>query len=733
MGAAYANRLDDAERAIDAYRSALELAPDDARALDALGRLYEKVGAWERAIDAMTRLAAAGEPSKQVELYTRIARIQYAQLDSAADAEANLERALAIDEAHLPAMTALAKQYGDRGDWGRVAKVMERAERHTKVVIDKVRLLHGTARIYHDRLHQLDDARRLYAAVIELDPEHVEAGRPLAALYFESARWEPLSPVIEMLVRKSTQLGAAPRELAELYRRAGRCAGELGDHERALRHYQSALELDPTDVTTMIGRADLLFAKHDWEGAGKLYQTIAVSHRDAHVFGRLGAVRRELGDRAKALDLFEKALELDPKHRDTLHAVIELQEERGNWDAVVHAKRGLIAATAAVDDKVELLVEIAAIHDKRGASPQKATAAYLEALELAPSDHKLLQKLLDVYTETKQWRQAIETIRRFVALEDDLFRKGLYFHAAAMVARDELKSLDEAVAHYNNALDCFFAQPDRLDERQLARALMSFEAIDKVLTTKRDWPAQEQAYRAMIDRVPEAPAPLFRKLQVFLFDGLAEIYRSRLKDFASAASAFEIAQQLDPESEARLDGADRTEILAELYVVAGVEHADKAIEQHRRVLAREPFNYDSYRALARVYRETGQHDKRWCLANTLRFLKKAGPEDLEFCEQYRPRGLARHERAMTNDSWSRLAHADENRHITAILGASWQGVAGMNAFSHKDLGIKREDRRDLATDQLMFSRLFRHAGSALGVTLPEVYLVEDNKAQPGVP
>ena len=50
-------------------------------------------------------------------------------------------------------------------------------------------------------------------------------------------------------------------------------------------------------------------------------------------------------------------------------------------------------------------------------NPQKATAAYLEALEVAPDDHQLLQKVLDLYTETKQWKKAVETIERFVALE----------------------------------------------------------------------------------------------------------------------------------------------------------------------------------------------------------------------------------------------------------------------------------------------------------------------------
>src|SRR5205085_8376220 len=112
----------------------------------------------------------------------------------------------------------------------------------------------------------------------------------------------------------------------------------------------------------------------------------------------------------------------------------------------------------------------------------------------------------------------VETIERFVSLESEPVRRGAYYHAAATVCRDELKSLDEAVDYYNRALDSFFSQPEKLSEGLIPRALKSFEAIDKVLTTKRDWKAQERAYRDMIKRLPKGANPLFVKLQVGLFD-----------------------------------------------------------------------------------------------------------------------------------------------------------------------------------------------------------------------
>ena len=255
--------------------------------------------------------------------------------------------------------------------------------------------------------------------------------------------------------------------------------------------------------------------------------------------------------------------------------------------------------------------------------------------------------------------------------------------------------------------------------------MMSFPAISAVLTTKRDWKAQERAYRDMLKRLP-ADNARFHKLRVGLLDGLGEITRSRLTQYEEASRVFELAQQMDPENALRQHATDRAEILAELYLVAGADQADKAVDQHTRMLRSEPFKYDSYKALAHIYRETKQYDKYWCLCSTLAFLKKADADEHAFFEQYKPRGLVKARLAMTPDSWGKLALADENRYISAILGACWQGVAAMNAFPHKDFGVKREERRQLHTDDLMFSKLFVYVAQTLNVQLPDVYLVGDN-------
>ncbi len=68
-----------------------------------------------------------------------------------------------------------------------------------------------------------------------------------------------------------------------------------------------------------------------------------------------------------------------------------------------------------------------------------------------------------------------------------------------------------------------------------------------------------------------------------------------------------------------------------------------------QMLRDEPFKYDSYKALRRIYMDTHQYDKTWCVCNTLAFLKKADPEEMQFYEQYKPRGFVKAKQASMND------------------------------------------------------------------------------------
>src|SRR5581483_11362829 len=632
--------------------------------------------------------------------------------------------ALSLDSGYVPAMSSLTAIYQKRGDWLKAAQMMVRAEAQTGNTLEKARLLFEAGRIYREKLESELNAADLFARVLELDPEHVEAGEPLAEIYFRDEQWQKLEPILDMLARKADKKDN--KELNQLYYRFARTSDELGNSEKALRYYKAAYDLDSTYLPTLLGRAALLYKLEDWDGAFKIYQTILVHHRDSQkeseivdIFYRLGNIKLKQGERKKALNMFEKALEIEATHRPTLQSVIELQQQAGDYEAVIHAKRALIAV-AEEPEKVKLLDEIGDTYHKNLQNAQKAITSYLEALDTRPGNHVILHKVLDLYSETKQWKKAVEIINQIADLEKDPIRKGKYYHASARILRDEVKSTDEAIDAFNLALDEYFRDPHKLNEERFQEYLKAFEAIDKICTQKKDFKNQERNYRKMIKRMPPDG---FATIKVALWHALGEIYRSRLKEFKTAISAFEVAVQLEP------DNLGRHEILAELYVMGGADYSDRAVKSHMTLIQKDAFRVDSYKALRKLYMELRQYDRAWCMCSALSFLQRADADEMQFYEQYKQKGFVRAKARLTDEMWAKnVFHPDEDRYIGAIFAAVYQAVALLKSGEHKQFGLKRKEKRDLATDQALFSKVFNYVTQVLNIMQPEVYFRPE---QPG--
>jgi tetratricopeptide (TPR) repeat protein len=689
--------------------------PDHADALRGLARLYEETEQWERAVDIMQRLVGQASPAEKVDLSYRLGKILDEQMQMSDIAEERLSDALAIDPTHVPSMLSLLNIYKRRGDSFKAAQFMVRAEAHTPNVLERTRLLYEAGKLHQTELGDEAKAKELYARTLELDPEHVEAATPLADIYYRQGEWAPLVPILEMLTRKADR--RAHRELNILCYRLAKAAERLGDEEKALKYYRSAYELDATHLPTLVDRANLLYRRQQWDEAFKLYQTILVHHRESQseaqiveIFHRIGHIKMKIGDRAKSINMFEKALEIDPGHRPTLEALTEIHAAAGDWEAVIRQKRALLAHVESEEEKLHLHEQIIEVYKEKVKNPQKAIAAYLEALEVKTDARGLLADVLELLTETKQWKKAVEILLRLAAIETGRV-KAKYLQTAGQITNAELHSPDEAVELFNKALDEY---PDDLKP---------FERIDKIMTAKKDWTNQQRAYRRMIKRLGAEAPPDKRPTQIALWHALGEIYRSRLKDYHAAAEAFEVCAKLEP------DNMPRHQILAELYQMQGPEAYDKAVREWRVILKRTQdiaAMVPILKTLRHLFTDMGKYDQVWCTASVLAYLRQADAEELRFHEQYKVKTLSRVKARLNEELWQKhIYHSDEDRYISLILASISQAIMAVRAREHKEVGIKRKDRRDPVNDKLMFSGVFVYVSQALGVTAPELYLRQD--------
>jgi golgin subfamily B member 1 len=710
----YESQLADTPRAIETYERLA--AAGDGAALAALARLHERAGNPARAADAALRRAEVEtDPAARVELLALAGRMAEL-LGEAGAAEARYTAALEIDPAHLPSRTALVDLFRRRGDHLRAARMLREAAAHSAVSSQKARLLYEAGCLHADEMHNVAEAQALFAAVLELDPEHVEAATRLCTPYERAGQWGRLEPVLELLARKATE----PAKRLQLYLRLAATSRGLDHVDKARRAYLAVLEDDATMREAQAGLADLLYdravkgpareasaLREDATQAVANYRSLLIHHGDVlppaervRVLARLGRLHMRLAEPDRALSFFDQALALNPKHRGSLEACVDILCAREEWGPATDRLRHLIALTPEAEQE-KLLEKLGDIYFERQEDPVEAARAYAAGLE-TPSRRRrvLLSKLLEVYSQQKAWGRAIDAIDQMCELEDDPFKRSRHHFAAGVIAHEQMGEDQRALERLERALD------DAPDSGEV----LTF--VERIHTAREDWAGLAAAYSRQIRRLPsEGQTPLRLKL----WRGLGELCRTRLSDPDNAIAAYEVLTFLEPENVANI------ETLAKLSLEAGPDFYDKAITAHHTLLQRAPDQAGRYTALCQIYRETQQWDRLYCLHRALAFLGKAGSEERTFLDAHRP-GVAAARGRLTPEVWQKaVMHADEDRFIGAIFSRLGAPVALLHAKPPESFGLKRRERVEPSDDRLV-ARTFRYACDTLDVPPPDLYL-----------
>ncbi|MGE0785808.1 MAG: tetratricopeptide repeat protein [Sandaracinaceae bacterium] len=724
IGEVYAGEIGDVDRAIDSYLAVLDIDENNVAALDALTRLFEKREDHAQALEFMNRLARLmTDPKQAVDMRYRMGRIldvQLADRDAAVDC---YRQALDAEPGHLPSLEAVRNIQLDQGDWLAAAKTLEQETQYTQNARRTSELLVDLGRLYDERLDAHPRAIECFEAAYRQDPDNEDAALPLAEEYVRQERWADAYPLLDMLVkrmgkRESHEQHHLSLMLGDVALRL-RQAGELAnDTDAAIKALTKAYQLDQQHLPTLMKLADAHYQESEWDKAFKYYQMLLVHHRDSlgtgettDVFYKLGVIKREQGDRRKAINMFDKALEEDPHHRPTLEAMVGIHEKAKDYEQVIHYKK-LVLEVADISERFAMLQEIGDLWHEKAKNPQKAIEAYAEASELEPDNHRLLHKLLMLYQATKQWDDAITIIHRVADLDGRADAKSKYMYTIAVILRDEVKDSDRAIAMFDNALD--------LDPKQLK----AFEAINKILNQKKDWKQLERAFRKMLHRLANkggASDQAEKDLEYNLWHNLGVIYRDRLKQYENAIAAFTmVTERIKP------DSPQEHVILAELHTMIGGDNVAKAIEEHQWLLRQDAYRVESYQQLYKLYFDARQYDKAWCLAATLTFLKKADAEQQQFFADNRPSGPIRPTARLNDERWLKdLAHPSQDLLASKIFEHLWPAVLSVRIQSDKQAGLSPKHEVNPAESTVTFARTFGFCATVLGLPTPRLFLRTD--------
>ncbi|HUS33429.1 MAG TPA: tetratricopeptide repeat protein, partial [Kofleriaceae bacterium] len=720
----YERELEDPAKAIDALMNVLAIEDTNKTALVALPRLYQKTEQYDRAVEALTRHAAT-EGDKGAALYAEAGRIAFEHLADPDAAQKHLEKAVALDAESFEALKTLGRLHGKRGNWEQAVEMMLRADAAGPTRIERVALLWEAAQIADGKLQDPTRALELYERVLKLDPDHVEAGQRVADRLVAAKRWDDALPVLEMLARQAEGLDKLERSRREA--QLGKAYEALHRTEKAARHFRLAVDADPESLDAAIGLAAVLMAEakvHEgseqatemWKEVDRRYRELLARHRTnisdaqtAEIWYRLGAASRALGDDKKAEASFRRTLEKEPLHEPTLEAMVELGGARGEWRMVADAKRAQIDALSKREGtdylRAKLFEEIGDIYRERLKDVTSASDAFQEGIKIAPASRVLLHKLLEAFTEQRQWRRAIESLDSLSGLEDSPERRARFHYTAAVIARDEMNDGELAIEKFGAALDDAPLTPK------------AFDGIEKLLIDRKDWKNLARAYRRQLKRLG-TEAPTEKLLE--MWTKLGDVYAEHLNDTEAATEAYQVACELAP------DDVARHEQLADLYLEAGESRRHEAIGELQFLLTHAPDRVELYKALASLYRAEHELDKAFCVAQALVFLGAASSEERMLYEKFRPRQFTPAPRRLTEELWQKaIIHPREDKAVGAIFASTLGALAAGTAQPITSFGLTPDNRTDLDRDPRPVSKVVKYVAGVLAIDpAPMVWLQE---------
>jgi tetratricopeptide (TPR) repeat protein len=703
IGSLYEHELGDREKAIEAHLLAEQAEPTHEPSLIALARLFDETGAWHSSVDRLVKRAKLlPSVTDALPLYLRAGELAMERLDDPGQAQTWFARVLEIDVGHVPARIALATLHKREGAPLRAAKLLVEAVEYSANHLERIQFLVEAAQLYEE----VDDevrATELYLLAIELDPEHVVAGARVADLLWRQGRWGDLVPVLEMLTRKPAEDDVQLERLLRL----ARAARSAEQPDKAARAWARAADLAPSSLEAQRGHADTLLAVAEWAGALQALERIFQYHIDAldapdraKLFADLACCELKLGARESAREFVTRALDADPAYRPALLLQADLSDE--DPQTLIDAKRAL-SVTAPVAEQVRLYDEIGDLYASRLGDAQRAVGAWAEALELQPDDHRLLHKCLDAFVEDRAWPQALDMLERLIAAEKLDSVRAKYHYTAGLILRDELKNAPAAATHLRAALD---------DDPELER---SARALEEVLKALGEWNELGRLYRRRLKTLgPESPDDGDGKNheRLRIWSDLGVLCQRTLGEPRAALAAFEAALSFDR------DSLERHKQLADLYLEAGPDVVDKAIEEHQYVLKREKSRVASYRALRALYASRRDREKAFACSYALHLLKKGDSDDARAVAEIKGRSFVTARRVLDEETWARLIHPDEDRLIDCLFALVGPTIAAGHAQTHKLAGLTRKDAIE-PDDRRSFSKALKYVATTLDVAMPE--------------
>lgn len=592
LGEIWAQIYERQDQAVFYFRRAFELDATNVMALYCAREIYQQLGNHETAaklLDLEARAEADGE--RRVALYRELAHARAERLGDLEGAVVALKRALALDPANVDVMGELALLLLRRAPLGGGdADRMRAAEL-----------------LYQVALQASGDAVLGYCeAALDAWPEHEGTIALFEDVCRDSGRLDLLADRYRRLIEP---LAESPL-IADIYRRAGNLAMELGELDEAIGFYEGLAPLnDPsdhqvlTDLYRRAGRGDDLanalsseLSPQEFGDDGGFYDPEALP-RLRELAELLRAQGRDEEAEARMLEI----LEMEPGDPEATSYLERRYRSRNDWPALYQ-----LILTAGQSQKLSAAARVVRLREAAGIAEERlkdfdgAVAAYKLATVLEPDDPDLPKQLERLLIAGERWDELIDRVEAEAARAETSDEKIKQLRRIAEIHWGRRQDFESAADTFRRILELRPNDPGAL------------EALDEIFLRESRW----EELAGILERRESVAAPGRERASIDM--RLAAVLHEHLEDSESAYEVCQRALESVPdraEALRRMEAIDTISgnwerLLETLEYRADISEGQEAIDYLARAATTAESHTEDYERAARLWQQVTELDPK---------------------------------------------------------------------------------------------------------------------------
>jgi golgin subfamily B member 1 len=538
------------------YREILNLDPSDSEAFAFLESFYRRKRDFAQLRDLLLIFARGSGLSPNVRKIrlreiAAISETKLRDMDGAIDAWAAI---VALDPSDVEASKTLKRLLERTKNWDMLVQVLDREALSETNTDAKATLLARIAQIHYEKRNDVVEATDAYRQLFTLKPNDKKTRDFLGDLLLKAEHYEEAIPLLKERIADCVD---DKQKMRLLHLLSDTLYNKVAAPDEAYSVCKRILQIAPTDKVALenmeridqeLGRFDRLLELYE-----RRLESSSKSERHA-LLVEMGKIADEkLSDLKKSADYFKLALELIPRHLETLDLLIGVLERSEKFNEIIESLSEYAVMEKRPEDRVELFRRIARIYSERLNDAKDAADIWEDVLSIT-EDEEALRFMREFSTEVDDPEKLANTLGRLLPFEKEPEAKRQLLVDLADILDNRLNRSVEAVPYLKQIID----EIDPAFQPALDRLVSAYEKTGDNASL-----VSVLERRLAMERAGETRIALTKRL--------AGIYENELKDTPQAIRMLKQWVDLDTRDAEPLDRLqvllEQTESWSDLVIV----------------------------------------------------------------------------------------------------------------------------------------------------------------------